>query len=1177
MSIFTTNKKVRLALLFVVIVSFITNAKSQNLKINPILRQSIEKPILTPVNDSIKNKNVSRFLITPSTKAASANNTSVPTANTFDCIIYTKNGNSLKTEGYNVRSVLPGFVTASLTAEQIAALSKRQDIKYIDIPRKTKINNDMSTAMSGAKLLHDGKLNNTVYKGKGTIVAVFDTGIDWKHPDFREPSDSNTSRILCIWDMTLTPNSTEQNAPGFDYGVYYTKDQISAELVSKAGKIRETDNNGHGTHVAGTAAGNGSGGKYKQYEGFAPEADIVVIKGGNGSFSTDNEIDAILFLKHLADSLQRPIVLNMSLGGQFSAHDGTDAADQAVDYFTSSGNGRAVVIAAGNDNGSYLHNRLTLAANGKASMTFTIDSGGINNTDYVFDYLLYLNNNNDISAVVTDPLGTNSDTVTMGNLIASHLDTNKSIRIQMVADNDPANNNTYLELYMDRDSVTKKNPNGVWTLTLINDTDNAATVDGWLDGTGNSGQFEGTELSGGDNDYLVGSPGDATTAITAASYNTKVSWVGEDGSTLAYYDTIDSISSFSSHGPRRDGVMKPELTAPGEGIVSSRSSAATASDPISKYYMLDQGTSMATPAITGAVALLFQANPAASATDIKSLLTSNVNKDYTPASLSFPNNIWGYGKLDVYKAAAAIFNSTSQQRKLYKYDKSTSLASSSTGDAATYVNNNRIAVRFTPDITGKLAGAYFQSHLYIAPLIVEIRSSKNNKPDSLLGSAHVDSAALAELTMNYINLDSLNIRVTSGQDYFIEMYIDTLAPSGSKWVIFYNTQNPAGRSVLSSDNGQTWNNASYNYKIRSDVYSDGLTDNIATYTSDSTHDINTSEQFRNANNELIAQISPNGASPVTGNITAKVWLESATPVYDNDYYLSRHYQITPAVNSTTATARVTLYFKQSEFDAFNTTNPAGLALPANPTDSAGIHNLLIGKYSGTSSDGSGKPGTYSAKESIIDPDDKNIVWNAGASRWEISFDVEGFSGFVVQTKNSALPIILDYFNGNIQGKSNVLKWKAATATGNVTFELQRSKENDFSSFETIDTENPSSVTSLNPFNYTDDSPQQGNNYYRLKVIESPGGIFYSDIINLPHGNTTSLYPNVINKSTNVYVNFGGEKGAIVIVDAVGRRVYSQNLVGGLQSLLLPKLVPGIYFYTIQNAGNKDITGKIIVQ
>ena len=231
MNIFTQSINRRILLLLCSGLILISNKSlSQKSKINPVLRRTIEKSLLQPLPNTAMGENPSRFLITPSAKTA-ASSAITQMGNAIDCIVYTNDGQVLKAAGYNVRSVFPNFVTATLTPDQITSLSARPDIQYIDLPKRTKINNDMSTSMSGAKLLHHGKLNNTIYKGKGSIVAIFDTGIDWNHPDFKDPNDATKSRILCIWDQTLTANVGEVSAPGFSYGVYYTQAQIDKELA----------------------------------------------------------------------------------------------------------------------------------------------------------------------------------------------------------------------------------------------------------------------------------------------------------------------------------------------------------------------------------------------------------------------------------------------------------------------------------------------------------------------------------------------------------------------------------------------------------------------------------------------------------------------------------------------------------------------------------------------------------------------------------------------------------------------------------------------------------------------------------------------------------------------------------------------------------------------------------
>lgn len=166
---------------------------------------------------------------------------------------------------------------------------------------------------------------------------MFDTGIDWDHPDFRNPTDQTKSRILRIWDQTITPITGEVSPSGFAYGVEYTQSHLNDELDgTPTNYVREKDLNGHGTHVAGTAAGNGAALTSLKYMGVAPNADIVMVKGGNSSFSTNNIIDALTYFKNVANALGKPIVINMSIGGQDGAHDGSNPEEIAVDNFCTS-------------------------------------------------------------------------------------------------------------------------------------------------------------------------------------------------------------------------------------------------------------------------------------------------------------------------------------------------------------------------------------------------------------------------------------------------------------------------------------------------------------------------------------------------------------------------------------------------------------------------------------------------------------------------------------------------------------------------------------------------------------------------------------------------------------------------------------------------------------------------
>ncbi|RPH37847.1 hypothetical protein EHM92_01615, partial [bacterium] len=174
-------------------------------------------------------------------------------------IIHTSDATMLRAAGIRVQSVYHGFITALVRPLDILQLSTMDAVDFIDPGEESFPQMDVSLAETGASLLHAGFFNNTPYKGDGAVVLIYDTGIDWKHLDFRDPTDSTKSRILAIWDQTLTPGSGEFSPAGFSYGIEYTKAQIEDEIDgSPAGYVREADTHGHGTHVAGTAAGNGS-------------------------------------------------------------------------------------------------------------------------------------------------------------------------------------------------------------------------------------------------------------------------------------------------------------------------------------------------------------------------------------------------------------------------------------------------------------------------------------------------------------------------------------------------------------------------------------------------------------------------------------------------------------------------------------------------------------------------------------------------------------------------------------------------------------------------------------------------------------------------------------------------------------------------------------------------------
>ncbi|QXU47442.1 S8 family peptidase [Chryseobacterium sp. D764] len=896
----------------------------------------------------------------------------------YSCIIYTKEPEKLKADGFIIQSQLPAFSTALVTIEDIERLVQLPYVTSVMGPAFDELHNDVSRAQSGASLLQDGVFNNTVYNGTGVLVGIYDSGIDWKHPDFRKANDQTKSRIVSIWDQTLTAQSGETTPTGFSTGVEYTRAQIEDELDgTPVGFVRENDTNGHGTHVSGTAAGNGAAFTDKRHKGFSSDADIVFVKGGNGSFPTTNTINALTYFKNVATALNKPIVVNMSIGGQGTAHDGTSSHEVAVNNFTASGPGRVVVISAGNDYGANLHRKVDIAAGAAQTYNFTVASN--TSATSVFSFIMYANDNTAVTAKLTTPDGQqytqNISTTTAHTILGGGL----TATMYNYWGND--NNKRYVQLVVTRTSGTT-NVQGNYTLEITNNGAQQITTHGWLYSQGVQ-----TTLQNGDNEYIVGSPGNASNAITVASYMGRASWYS---GTSGYFTLTpqESISSFSGQGPRTDGFQKPDIAASGQNVISSRSgdSAPGTTDIIAgtNYYVKNQGTSMSSPGVAGAVGLLLQANPALTAAQVKTRLTSNARMD--GATGTVPNMRWGYGKLDIYKAVTDELGCVKSNFETVGYDEPYIIANT---ESNYYFDNIALAVRYTPTLTGKLGGFSLLTGTSLPsdiPVDIQIRKvDANGNPGDIIATKTITSWLnnVQRFTWNYVNLSDLNVQMVTGKEFYVVV-------NGLGGRIAVKAENAVvnNRSKTSTD-GTTWTSRTFDLKMRAVVYENvAEVKNLATSNQTKASTVaNGYNYFTNAC-QLISRVEKETASTVTGNTTSKVWVDNAQP-----NYVARRYEINPDTNAVTATGKVTLYFKQSDFDAYNLTN--GVKLPTSPTDVANKANLLIEKYTGTST--TGTVASFGGTATIITPDITNIIWNDTYQYWEVSFQTTGFGGYFVKT------------------------------------------------------------------------------------------------------------------------------------------------------------------------------------
>ena len=725
---------------------------------------------------------------------------------TFSCIIYTQHPEVVLANQIPLQSIQPTFSVARLTLAQINKVAALPEVTFVDTSKQLKTTNDIAVASSGASLLHSGRLDNTVYKGDGVIVAIIDTGIDWDHLDFRNPTDSKKSRILRIWDQTISPITGESSPTGFTFGVEYTQSQIENEIDgTPAGFVREKDTDGHGTHVAGIAAGNGAA-LNKKYSGLAPNADLVIIKAGDGSFDTSNIIIALDYLKNLATSLGKPIVVNMSLGSQTGAHDGTDPLERAIDNFTDLTAGRIVVVASGNENGENIHKQLTLQPGSSANIGLLVPATTTTDSQDVFQFTAYANDTSTVSLTVTAPDGTQATSLSSSG--TSVMSGNAKVYLSNFID--PESGDRKIQVYVTR-TTTSTAVEGSWSIAINNTATNAIVVDGWLDTKGED--YSDMSLTGGDSNYLVTIPGCATKAITVGAYMAKIDWYAASGSAYNYTSgNQDDIAGFSSIGPRRDNVIKPNITANGQAVVSCLSSDSDLANDsaymiVNGLYRVEQGTSMAAPVVAGCVALLLQKKPDATFTQIKTAITTTATKDSFTGLTD--NNTWGSGKIDVFKAASSFSYCQPLARTTYNYEQPY-------GSSANYTYNlggKRAAIRFTATTSGLLGGVYFKTvrTQTLSQLTIEVRTVTATNPGTLLGSYTATPSSISKNTWNYIDLSSLNISITNATDYSIVL----ISAATDTFGLGQETTN-SNRSLVSVD-GTTWTSVP-NLRIRPVVY-----------------------------------------------------------------------------------------------------------------------------------------------------------------------------------------------------------------------------------------------------------------------------------------------------------------------------------------------------------------------
>ena len=523
----------------------------------------------------------------------------------------------------SVTELMNGYAVIVIREDRIAELAGFPEVEFIEKPKSLYFQADVGRQVSCIDTVRRAPYN---LSGRGVLIGIIDSGIDYENPDFR--NEDGTTRIVSLWDQSASGNPPE----GYTAGSEFTREEINAVLEESAsdgfsglskGAALSRDTSGHGTAVAGIAAGNGRGSEDRIYRGTAPEAELIIVKMGiprqEGFPRTTELMTGVDYVIRKALELRMPVAVNISFGNTYGSHDGTSLVERFLNDISDTWK-NVICIGSGNEGTTAGH-----AAGRTGDEEEVIQELAVQEREPALNVQIWKSYVDEMDISIVSPSGERvgpfREILGPQRFILGGTEL-------LIYYGEPKPYSVRQEIYISFIPRQSYVDSGVWKIILTP----RRIVDGayqmWL--PAQAALNVGTAFLTPDSMSTLTIPSTASLAVTVAAY---------DARTFSYAD-------FSGRGPAAvyegSNVLKPDLAAPGVLVNAPVPGGG---------YRAFSGTSFAAPFVTGSAALLMEwgivqgNDPYLYGEKVKAYLRRGARE--LPGYSEWPNPLLGYGALCV--------------------------------------------------------------------------------------------------------------------------------------------------------------------------------------------------------------------------------------------------------------------------------------------------------------------------------------------------------------------------------------------------------------------------------------------------------------------------------------------------------------------------------------------------